>query len=86
MHGNCCSIGTSWCGLRTQVKSQLQALALNQGVRRKAKLGSTLGRAQLESLALLPWASRQRRGHISKQGKEFLRGLLVEAAQSAMRS
>ncbi len=152
--------------MRTQVKNQLQALALNQGVQRKWKLWSAAGRKQLESLPLLPWASRrraellqlldrleasigeldhavaeqayarpaarrlmthpgvgpvtalaftltmgpaqrfqrgkqiasylglipseyssgghqQRLGHISKQGNPFLRGLLVEAAQSA---
>jgi transposase len=155
-------------GLRTQVKNQLQALALNQGVQRKGKLWSATGRKQLEVLPLLPWASRrraelvvlldqlevsiseldgavieqantrpaarrlmthpgvgpitalafvltigpaqrfgrgkqvasylglipsehssggrrQRLGHISKQGSPFLRGLLVEAAQSAVR-
>ena len=154
--------------MRTQVKNQLQALALNQGVQRKWKLWSEAGRKQLESLPLLPWASRrraellqlldqleasiaeldravaeqangaasgtaiddasgrrtghgagvhaddgaggafcrgkqvasylglipsehssggrqQRLGHISKQGNPFLRGLLVEAAQSAVR-
>ena len=153
--------------MRTQVKNQLQALALNQGVQRKRKLWSEAGRKQLESLPLLPWASRrraellqlldqleasignwtvrwpsrrgaaggaaiddasgrgtgdgagvraddgtgerfprgkqvasylglipsehssggrqQRLGHISKQGNPFLRGLLVEAAQSAVR-
>ena len=154
--------------MRTQVKNQLQALALNQGVQRKRKLWSEAGRKQLESLPLLPWASRrraellqlldqleasigeldravaeqakarpaarrlmthpgvgpvtalaftltmgpaerfqrgkqvasylglipsehssggrkQRLGHISKQGSPFLRGLLVEAAQSAVR-
>lgn len=154
--------------LRTQVKNQLQALALNQGVQRKGKLWSVTGRQQLEALPLLPWASRrraellvlldqlqasigeldravseqaqqrpaarrlmthpgvgpitalafvltigpvqrfdrgkqvasylglipsehssggrrQRLGHISKQGSPFLRGLLVEAAQSAVR-
>ncbi len=154
--------------MRTQVKNQLQALALNQGVQRKWKLWSAAGRKQLESLPLLPWASRrraellqlldrleasigeldhavaeqayarpaarrlmthpgvgpvtalsftltmgpaqrfqrgkqvasylglipseyssgghqQRLGHISKQGNPFLRGLLVEAAQSAVR-
>ena len=153
--------------MRTQVKNQLQALALNQGVQRKWKLWSKEGRKQLESLPLLPWASRrraellqlldhleasiaeldravaeqayariearrlmthpgvgpvtalaftltmgpaerfgrgkqvasylglipsehssggrqQRLGHISKQGNPFLRGLLVEAAQSAV--
>lgn len=153
--------------MRTQVKNQLQALALNQGVQRKWKLWSETGRKQLEALALLPWASRrraellvlldqleasigeldraaaeqantraaarrlmthpgvgpitalafaltlgparrfrrgkqvasyfglipseyssggkQRLGHISKQGSSFVRGLLVEAAQSAVR-
>lgn len=153
--------------VRTQVKNQLQALALNQGVQRKYKLWTTTGRKQLEMLPLLPWAARrraellqlldglegslaaldgavsqeahtrpavrrlmthpgvgpvtalafaltlgpaerfrrgkqvasyfglipsehssggrQRLGHISKQGSSFVRGLLVEAAQSAVR-
>jgi len=154
--------------MRTQLKNQLQALALNQGVQRKRKLWSAAGRKPLEALPLLPWASRrraellvlldqleasigeldgaaaeqantrpavrrlmthpgvgpitalafvltmgpaqrfrrgkqvasylgliptehssggrgQRLGHISKQGNPFLRGLLVEAAQSAVR-
>lgn len=153
--------------LRTQVKNQLQALALNQGVQWKRKLWSTMGRRRLENLPLLPWATRrraellklldeldesitvldgavcqeanrrpavqrlmthpgvgpvtalafaltlgpaerfrrgkqvasyfglipsehtsggkQRLGHISKQGSSFVRGLLVEAAQSAVR-
>jgi transposase len=153
--------------MRTQVKNQLQALALNQGLQRKRKLWSAAGRQQLEALALLPWSSRrraellkmldeldgaispldgavdqeahtrptvrrlmthpgvgpvtalafvltlgpaqrfrrgkqvasyfgliptehssggkQRLGHISKQGSSFVRGLLVEAAQSAVR-
>src|SRR6202049_861949 len=46
--------------MRTQVKNQLQAQALNQGVQRKWKLWSKAGRKQLESLPLLPWASRRR--------------------------
>jgi len=153
--------------VRTQVKNQLQALALNQGVQRRKKLWSVAGRHVLESLPLLPWASRRRAellklldeldgsittldravdqealarpavrrllthpgvgpvtalafaltlgpaerfsrgkkvasyfglipkehssggrrrlGHISKQGSSFVRGLLVEAAQSAVR-
>ena len=41
--------------MRTQVKNQLQALALNQGVQRKRKLWSAVGRKQLENLPLLPW-------------------------------
>ena len=154
--------------IRTQVKNQLQALALNQGVQQKRKLWSATGRRQLEALSLLPWTAErrsqllamldgldaqigqldravseqaekhpaarrlmthpgvgpntglafvltigpvsrfagskqiasylglipsehssgahpQRLGHISKQGNPFLRGLLVEAAQSAVR-
>src|SRR2546430_2720902 len=46
--------------MRTQVKNQLQALALNQGVQRKWKLWSETGRKQLEALPLMPWASRRR--------------------------
>src|SRR6202049_4502122 len=46
--------------MRTQVKKQLQAVALKQGVQRKRKLWSEVGRKQLESLPLLPWASRRR--------------------------
>lgn len=156
-----------WVRLRTQVKNQLQAMAMNQGVRKKSKLWSVAGRAELEALTLPPWThrrrhdllqlldelqpgildldrdvaeqaaerpevrrlmthpgvgpvtalafvltmgpvkrfprgkqvasylglipsehssgGRQRLGHISKQGNAFLRGLLVEAAQSAVR-
>ena len=46
---------------RTQVKNQLHALAISQGVCRKRKLWSTKGRKELESLALLPWAGRRRK-------------------------
>jgi transposase len=46
--------------MRTQVQNQWQALALNHGVQRKWKLWSEAGRKQLESLPLLPWASRRR--------------------------
>jgi transposase len=46
---------------RTMMKNQLHALAMSQGVCRKSKLWSVKGRAELESLALLPWASRRRK-------------------------
>ena len=46
---------------RTQVKNQLQALALGQGVQRKRKLWSQAGRAELEKLPLLPYAAERRR-------------------------
>src|SRR5213595_1853163 len=131
--------------MRTQLKNQLQALALNQGVQRKRKRWSEAGRKQLEAsigeldgaaaeqantrpavrrlmthpgvgpitalafvltmgpaqrfrrgkqvaryLWLIPTehssAGRgERLGHISKHGNPFLRGLLVEAPQSAVR-
>jgi transposase len=41
--------------------NQLQALAMNEGKRWKSKLWSAQGRAELEKLALGPWASRRRR-------------------------
>jgi transposase len=47
--------------VRTLVKNQLHTLAMSQGVCRKRKLWSEKGRAELESLALLPWASRRRK-------------------------
>ncbi len=46
--------------MRTRVMNQLQAVAMNEGVRRKKALWSKSGRAQLESFVLLPWASRRR--------------------------
>jgi transposase len=48
---------------RTQVKNQLQALALSQGVQRRRKLWTQAGRAELEKLDLLPYAA-QRRQHL----------------------
>jgi transposase len=47
-------------GMRTRVMNQLQAIAINEGLRRKKGLWSKKGRARLESLALAPWASRRR--------------------------
>ncbi len=46
--------------MRTQVKNQLQALALNQGVQKKRKLWTPAGREQLRGLRLLPYASERR--------------------------
>jgi transposase len=46
--------------MRTRVKNQLQAIALNEGVRRQHRLWSRQGRAQLESFALAPWTARRR--------------------------
>jgi len=47
--------------MRTRIMNQLQALAMNEGKRWKSKLWSAQGRAELEKLALGPWASRRRK-------------------------
>lgn len=49
-------------GMRTAVQNQLQSLALSEGVCRRKKLWSARGRAELEKLALGPWASQRRAG------------------------
>jgi transposase len=46
--------------MRTRIMNLLQALAMNEGRRWKSKLWSDQGRAELEKLALAPWASRRR--------------------------
>jgi transposase len=46
---------------RTRIMNQLQAVALNEGLRCKKRLGREAGRKQLESFPLAPWASRRRR-------------------------
>jgi len=46
---------------RTRIMNQLQAVALNEGLRSKKKLWREAGREQLEAFPLAPWASRRRR-------------------------
>jgi transposase len=46
---------------RTRIRNQLQAVALNEGLRWKKRLWRDAGREQLESFPLAPWASRRRR-------------------------
>ena len=46
---------------RTRIMNQLQAVALNEGLRCKKRLWRDAGREQLESFRLSPWASRRRR-------------------------
>ena len=46
--------------MRTRAMNQIQATAMNEGMRRKKTLWSKTGRKQLESLALPPWATRRR--------------------------
>ena len=46
---------------RTRIMNQLQAVALNEGLRCKKRLWRKHGREQLESIRLAPWACRRRR-------------------------
>ena len=46
---------------RTRIMNQLQAVALNEGLRCKKRLWRERGRQQLESFRLARWASRRRR-------------------------
>jgi transposase len=46
--------------IRTQVKNELQHLAMNQGVTKKRKLWSKAGEKVLRELSLKPWAGRRR--------------------------
>jgi transposase len=46
--------------MRTRIMNQLQAIAMNEGKRKKTKLWSVQGRAELEKLALAPRTSRRR--------------------------
>jgi len=45
---------------RTRVMNQLQAIAINEGLRCKKRLWRGGGRQQLESFRLAPWANRRR--------------------------
>jgi transposase len=47
--------------MRTRIMNQLQAVALNEGVRRRKGLWNPSGRRQLESFLLAPWATRRRK-------------------------
>src|SRR6202521_3320519 len=46
---------------RTRMMNQLQAVALNEGLRCKKRLWREAGREQLEAFRLAPWASQRRR-------------------------
>ena len=56
--------------LRTRVKNQLHALALNQGLRLRWQLWSKKGLEQLRALELLPYAAA-RRGDLLRQLEEM---------------
>ena len=65
---------------RTALKNQLHHLAISQGVCRGRKLWSGRGRAELEGLELLPWASRRRQELLELL--EHLDGSLAELDQA----
>jgi transposase len=46
---------------RTRIMNQLQAVALNEGLRCKKRLWREQGKEQLEAVRLVPWARRRRR-------------------------
>jgi transposase len=46
---------------RTRIMNQLQAVALNEGLRCKKRLWREAGREQLEAFQLAPWSSQRRR-------------------------
>ena len=73
--------------MRSQVKNQLQHLALNQGVQRKRRLWSREGRAVLEQLPLEGWTARRRNDllamldRLEQQVGELDRAVRAEAEQ-----
>jgi transposase len=75
---------------RTRVMNQLQAMALNEGVRRKKGLWSQQGRAQLESFRLAPWATQRRQDllelldRLSPSIEELSRAIEQEAGRRAV--
>jgi transposase len=72
--------------MRRGVKNQLQHLALNQGVQRRAKLWSRAGRKLLEELPLAGWTARRREELLSLlDDLEQKVGDLDEAVEEAVR-
>ena len=77
--------------MRTRIMNQLQALVMNEGQRRKKKLWSEQGRAQLEKLSLATWASRRRQDLLELLDRmnptiEELTAAVEREAQKATRS
>ena len=54
---------------RTRIMNQLQAVALNEGLRYKKRLWREAGREQLEAFRLAPWASQRRRDLLELLGR-----------------
>ena len=65
---------------RTRIMNQLQAVALNEGLRCKKRLWRAHGREQLESFRLAPWASRRRRDLLELLDR--LNPMIVELTQA----
>jgi transposase len=62
--------------LRTRVKNQIQALALNQGLRLRWRLWSRVGLEQLQALPLAPYAAARRAdllGQLAEMDQEIAR-------------
>jgi transposase len=74
--------------MRNAIGNQLHALAMGEGVCRKKKLFTKKGRAELEGLALDPWASRRRQellrmlDQLDGSLKEFDQAVAEQATQS----
>ena len=62
----------------TRIMNQLQAVALNEGLRCKKRLWGERGRQQLESFRLAPWASRPTEEMHGSDRVSDLRGLRRE--------
>ena len=62
--------------MRTAVKNQMHALAINQGLRLRWRLWTAAGRKQLEALPLLPYAA-QRRTELLRLLEEMDRDIAV---------
>jgi transposase len=68
---------------RTRIMNQLQAVALNEGLRCKKRLWRKHGREQLESIRLATWASRRR--HDLLELLERLNPTIAELTQAIER-
>src|SRR5579862_9409366 len=68
---------------RTRMMNQLQAVALNEGLRCRKKLWREGGRKQLEAFRLAPWASRRR--HDLLELLDRLNPTIAELSQSVER-
>jgi transposase len=65
---------------RTRIINQLQAVALNEGLRCEKRLWRERGRQQLESFRLAPWASRRR--HDLLELMDRLNPMIAELSQA----